>query len=73
MTGYRFTLALMEPSLGPLSTELVELDGVPSIGHRLRVKRADREADPWITGVTWFRARGALSPSDQLILSGNRP
>ncbi len=70
MTGYRFLLALREPGIGPLGTEMVDLDGVPSIGHRLRVKLAGGEADLVIAEIIWFHSPGALSPSGQLILTG---
>ena len=73
MTGYRFLLALREPGLGPLGTEMVELDGVPAIGHRLRVRLPDGEADLFIAEIIWLHSPGALSPSGQLILTGHRP
>jgi hypothetical protein len=69
VTGYRFTLALREPSLGTLRTELVELAGIPAIGRRLRVALGTGEADLWIAGKTWFHAPGTLSFCGQLILS----
>jgi len=73
MTGYRFTLALAEAGLDALVTEMVELDGIPGLGHRLRVRLDSGEADLWITGITWFHSPGALSPSGQLTLSGHMP
>ena len=73
MTGFRFALALREASPGHLVTEMVELDGIPSIGHRLRIRLDDGEADLWIVEIIWFHSPGALSPSGQLILSGQRP
>ena len=73
MTGFRFLLALRESGLGPLKTEMVELDGIPAIGHRLRVRMPDGEADLFITEIIWLHSPGALSPSGQLILSGHRP
>lgn len=73
MTGFRFLVALREPGLGPLSDEMVELDGVPAIGHRLRVRLPDGTADLFIAEIIWFHSPGALSPSGQLILTGHRP
>lgn len=73
MTGFRFLLALREPSLGPLTTEMVELDGIPAIGHRLRVTLPDGEADLFIAKIIWLHSPGALSPSGQIILTGHRP
>lgn len=73
MTGYRFTLAMAEANSGALVTEMVELDGIPGIGHRLRVRLDSGEADLWITDITWFHSPGALSPSGQLSLSGHLP
>jgi len=73
VTGYRFLIVLREPSLGPLKTEMVELDGIPAIGHRLRVGLPDGEADLFIAEIIWFHSPGALSPSGQLILTGHRP
>lgn len=70
MTGYRFLIALREPGLGPLSDEMVELDGVPALGHRLRVRLPDGTADLIIAEIIWFHSPGALSPSGQLILTG---
>ncbi|WPB83443.1 hypothetical protein [Sediminicoccus rosea] len=73
MTGFRFLIALREPGLGPLSDEMAELDGVPAIGHRLRVRLPDGTADLFIAEIIWFHSPGALSPSGQLILTGHRP
>jgi hypothetical protein len=73
VTGFRFLIALREPGLGPLSDEMVELDGVPAIGHRLRVRLPDGTADLFIAEIIWFHSPGALSPSGQLILTGHRP
>jgi hypothetical protein len=73
VTGFRFLVALREPGLGPLSDEMVELDGVPAIGHRLRVRLPDGTADLFIAEIIWFHSPGALSPSGQLILTGHRP
>lgn len=70
MTGFRFLLALRESSLGPLKTDMVELDGIPAIGHRLRVRLPDGEADLLIAEIIWLHSPGALSPSGQLILTG---
>ena len=52
---------------------MVELDAIPAIGHRLRVKLPDGEADLFIAEIIWFHSPGALSPSGQLILTGHRP
>ena len=73
MTGFRFALALREASPGRLVTEMAELDGIPTIGHRLRVTLDSGEADMWIVDITWFHSPGALSPTGQLLLSGQRP
>ena len=73
MTGFRFLLTLRDANLGPLKTEIVELDGIPAIGHRLRVRLPDGEADLFIAEIIWLHSPGALSPSGQLILSGHRP
>ncbi len=67
MTGFRFDIALREPGL--LAPETVELDGIPLIGHKLRVWRDGVEADLFIIHVTWFHAPGALSKSGLLTLS----
>ncbi len=71
MTGFRFDVALREP--GRLATETVELDGIPIIGHKLRVTRDGAETDVFITAITWFHAPGALSKSGLLTLSGHMP
>jgi len=73
MTGFRFALALRDSGAASLVTEMVELDGIPAIGHRLRVRVTGGEADLWIAGITWFHAPGALSLSGELFLSGNQP
>lgn len=73
MTGFRFALALREPGTAHLVTEMVELDGIPAIWHRLRVRATEGEVDFWIVGITWFHAPGALSLSGELLLSGHQP
>lgn len=69
MTGFRFDLS------GPagLSPATVELDGIPMVGHRLRVTLAGAETDLFINGITWFHAPGALSKSGMLTLSDTPP
>lgn len=71
MTGFRFDLALREP--GRLTLETVELDGIPAVGHKLRVMCDGVEADLFITTITWFHAPGALSKSGLLTLSESPP
>lgn len=71
MTGFRFDLALREP--GRLAMETVELDGIPVIGHKLRVMRDGAEMDLFIIAITWFHAPGALSKSGLLTLSEHFP
>ncbi len=71
MTGFRFDLALREA--GRLMTETVELDGIPAVGHKLRVTRDGAEIDLTIIAVTWFHAPGALSKSGLLTLSEHVP
>lgn len=73
MTGFRFELALREPATGPLAMEVTELDGVPLIGHRLRVQVGGYTRDLFIVDIIWFHAPGALSKSGQITLSGNPP
>ncbi len=69
MTGFRFDLT----GPGRLSPEAVELDGIPSLGHRLRVILDGADADLFIIAITWFHAPGALSKSGLLTLSGHMP
>jgi hypothetical protein len=71
LTGFRFDLALHEP--GRLAMDTVELDGIPVVGHKLRVMRDGAEVDLFITGITWFHAPGALSKSGLLTLSEHSP
>lgn len=71
MTGFRFDLALREP--GQLAQDTVELDGIPLVGHKLRVVRDGGEVDLYITAITWFHAPGALSKSGLLTLSERFP
>ncbi len=71
MSGFRFDVELHGPGL--LITNTVELDGIPVIGHRVRVRlKRDTgpvDADLPITGITWFHAPSALSKSGLLVLS----
>ena len=69
MTGFRFALS----GPGRLSLDLVELDGIPRPGDRLRVVRDGVEADLVIVSITWFHAPGALSKSGLLTLSETPP
>jgi hypothetical protein len=76
MTGFRFDVVLAGNEPGMLITELVELDGIPAIGHRLRV-RLKRDAGPVdvdfvIAGITWFHAPSNMSKSGLLVLGGSR-
>lgn len=71
MTGFRFDLALREP--GRLTMDTVELDGIPAVGHKLRVMRDGVELDLFITAIIWFHAPGALSKSGLLTLSEHLP
>jgi len=71
VTGFRFDLALREP--GRLANEIAELDGIPLLGHKLRVMRDGAQADMFIIAVTWFHAPGALSKSGLLTLSEHFP
>ncbi|WP_431283946.1 hypothetical protein ACQW02_03810 [Humitalea sp. 24SJ18S-53] len=76
MTGFRFDVALAPGEAGTLVTELVELDGIPAIGHRLRVRlkrdAGQIELDLMITGITWFHAPSNMSKSGLLVLAGLR-
>ena len=69
VTGFRFDVA----APGPVSPALVELDGIPAIGHRLRVTLNGRLVDLPITAITWFHAPGALSKSGLLTLGDFQP
>ena len=69
MTGFRFDVI----GPGKIEPETVELDGVPIIGHRLRVRQNGEARDLYIVVVTWFHAPGALSKSGLLTLSENPP
>ena len=69
MTGFRFVLS----GPGRLSPDLVELDGIPRPGDRLRVVRDGVETDLVIVSITWFHAPGALSKSGLLTLSDTPP
>lgn len=72
MNGYRFEVALRGDKI--LVTESVELDGIPALGHRLRVTlRPTGEVDLFIVGITWYHAPGALSKSGLLTLSESPP
>jgi len=71
MTGFTFDLALRES--GQPALESVELDGIPLIGHKLRITRNGLERDLFIIQITWFHAPGALSKSGLLTLSEHFP
>ena len=72
MTGYRFDVVLRDNKI--MITETVELDGVPMVGHRLRVTLKHLgEVDLHIVAITWFHAPGALSKSGLLTLSESPP
>ena len=69
VTGFRFDVT----APGPVSPALVELDGIPAIGHRLRVTLNGRLGDLPIIAITWFHAPGALSKSGLLTLGDFQP
>ena len=71
MTGFTFDLAFHEPGYPPLAA--VELDGIPLIGHKLRISRHGQDHDLFIVQITWFHAPGALSKSGLLTLSEHFP
>jgi len=72
VTGYRFDVVLRDNKI--MITETVELDGVPMVGHQLRVSlKHVGEVDLHIVAITWFHAPGALSKSGLLTLSESPP
>ena len=72
MTGFLFDVGLRDDQ--DMTTETVELDGVPMVGHLLRVTlKHVGEVDLHIVAITWFHAPGALSKSGLLTLSESLP